>query len=92
MLIFFGHHYVIMDTTQYVIRLNAFDLGQLLDGLEVRAKAWRHTAEYLETGKIPNTDFVMEECDDVREAVQLAEHYDRIIQSVVKQMTDQRGA
>lgn len=75
---------------EFVIHLNAFDLGQLLDGLEVRAKAWRHTAKYLETGTIPNTDFVMEECDDAREAAQLAEHYDRIIRSVVKQMTDQR--
>ena len=77
---------------EYIIRLNGFDIGQLLDGLEVRANAWRHTAEYLETGTLPNADFVMEECDDAREAVQLAEHYDRIIRSIVKQMTDQRGA
>ena len=40
---------------EYVIRLNTFDLGQVIDGLEVRATAWRHTATYLETGRIPLT-------------------------------------
>jgi len=33
---------------EYVIRLSGFDFGQLLDGLEVRATAWRNTANYPE--------------------------------------------
>ncbi|MFN6114771.1 MAG: hypothetical protein ACK46C_02710 [Flavobacteriales bacterium] len=75
----------------YVIRLNAFDLGQLLDGLEVRANAWRHTAEYLETGQFPVPDFVMEECSEAFEARKLADHYERIIALVLEQkvMQDQ---
>jgi hypothetical protein len=76
----------------YVIRLNAFELGQLLDGLEARANAWRHTAEYLETGHAPSPDFVMEECSDADEARKLADHYKRIIALVLEQkvMQDHR--
>lgn len=69
---------------EYVIRLNTFDLGQVIDGLEVRATAWRHTATYLETGEAPE-GFVIEECSDAEEAQRLAEHYERIIASLTVQ-------
>ena len=49
---------------EYIIRLNGFDLGQLQDGLEVRARAWRDTANYLETGESSSPDFVAEQCTD----------------------------
>lgn len=38
---------------EYVIRLGGLDLGQVIDGLEARATAWRLTAAYLETGEAP---------------------------------------
>ena len=74
---------------EYIIRLNAFDLGQLLDGLEARAQAWRNTATYLTTGEAPTEDFVAEECTDAEEAQKLAEHYERIISLVLEQQTQQ---
>jgi hypothetical protein len=70
---------------EYVIRLTDFDLGQLLDGLEVRANAWRNTATYLSTGETPTNDFSAEECTDAEEAEKLADHYDRIIAKVLEQ-------
>jgi len=64
-------------------------LGQLIDGLEARADAWRLTAVYLETGEAPD-GFVIEECSDAEEARQIAEHYQRIIRRVVEQWEGQR--
>jgi len=74
---------------EYVIRLNSFDLGQLIDGLDARATAWRNTATYLTIGEAPTTDFVAEECTGAEEAQKLADHYDRIIAHVVEQQTKQ---
>ncbi len=74
---------------EYVIRLNAFDLGQLIDGLEARAVAWRNTATYRTTGEAPAMDFLAEECRDDEEAERLAEHYERIIRKVMKQQSEQ---
>jgi hypothetical protein len=74
---------------EYVIRLSAFDLGQLMDGLEVRARAWRDTATYLRTGAAPSEDFVMEECRDAEEAERLAAHYERIMDGILAQQHEQ---
>ncbi|MBK8499397.1 MAG: hypothetical protein IPL52_11425 [Flavobacteriales bacterium] len=74
---------------KFVIRLNAFDLGQLIDGLEVRAQAWRDTASYLETGQLPSPDFVMEECTGAEEAQKLADHYESILTQVMEQKAHQ---
>jgi hypothetical protein len=74
---------------KYVIRLNAFDLGQLLDGLEARADAWRNTATYMTTGEAPTDDFLAEECNDAEEAEKLAKHYRRIIAIVMEQRAEQ---
>ncbi len=73
----------------YVIRLSAFDFGQLIDGLEVRARAWRDTASYLETGQLPSSDFMMEECTGVEEAQKLAVHYESILTQVLEQKARQ---
>lgn len=70
---------------EYIIRLNAFDLGQLLDGLEVRASAWRDTTNYLETGQASSQDFIAEECNNAEEASRIAAHYDRIIETLLLQ-------
>lgn len=74
---------------EYVIRLNSLDLGQLIDGLEARADAWRLTAVYLETGEVPD-GFVIEECSDAEEARRIAEHYQRILANLIQQQTEQR--
>ena len=77
---------------EYVIRLNGFDLGQLLDGLEVRCTAWRDTAAYLRSGEMPRADFVAEECHDPEEAEKLAAHYERIMDSLLEQQREQDRA
>ena len=46
----------------YRIELDDLDLGQLLDALEIRAKAWRDTAEFLRSGNMTEETFVLEEC------------------------------
>lgn len=76
----------------YVIRLSAFDLGQLINGLEVRHRAWRDTAAYLRTGDVPSADFVMEECRDAEEAERLAGHYERIMDRILVQQREQDRA
>ena len=77
-----------METKEYVIRINGLDLGQLIDGLEARATAWHLTAIYLETGEDPD-GFMIEECDDAEEARRIAEHYQRILGTIVKQQAEQ---
>ncbi|HMN04114.1 MAG TPA: hypothetical protein PKD45_00140 [Flavobacteriales bacterium] len=74
---------------EFIIRLNRIDLGQVIDGLEVRARAWRDTANYLHTGELPHPDFVVEVCRDVEEAERLAEWYERIIASILTQQHSQ---
>lgn len=74
---------------EYVIRLNGLDLGQLIDGLEARADAWRLTAVCLETGETPD-GVVIEECEDAEEARRIVAHYQRIIRTVVEQWEGQR--
>ena len=72
------------------ITLDDFDLGQMLDGLEVRADAWENTAQYLRTGEAPDEFFLAEECRDAEEAEKLAQHYRCIIQKIREQVAEQR--
>ncbi|NQX00587.1 hypothetical protein HQ447_07985 [bacterium] len=74
----------------YKIELDEHDLGQLLDGLEIRAESWRRTAEYLRTGDLPEGElFLIEECSDEDEADEIAARYEAIIKNIQKQMEDQ---
>ncbi len=74
----------------YRIELDEHDLGQLLDGLEIRAESWRRTAEYLRAGELPDGEFfVIEECSDEEEAEELAARYTAIIKSIQNQMEAQ---
>lgn len=73
------------------ITIDGFDLGQLLDGLRVRAESWHNTAKYLKTGESPDEFFVCEECRDAEEATAIADHYDKIIALIERQMEEQRG-
>lgn len=71
----------------YRIELDEFDLGQLLDGLEVRAAAWENTAAYHRTGK-SSAEFIVEECNGAAEADRIAAHY----RSIIAKIRDQREA
>ena len=74
----------------YKIELGEDDLGQLLDGLEIRAESWRRTAEYLRTGDLPEGEFfLIEECRDEEEADELAARYESIIKNIQIQMEAQ---
>ena len=68
----------------YLLRLDENDVGQILDGLEVRAAAWEKTAEYHRTGESP-PGFLVEECDDADEAAAIARRYRGIIANLVNQ-------
>lgn len=74
---------------QILIRIDEDDLGQVIDGLQVRADSWRATERYFETG---HADSVIEDCNDAGEAQAIAEQYERIIGSMVSQQNDQQGA
>jgi hypothetical protein len=73
------------------IVLSENDLGQLLDGLRIRAEAWSKTADYLESGFNPDDSFICEECSGPHEARTIAEHYERIITEIEKQVANQGG-
>lgn len=66
------------------------DLGQLLDGIRIRAESWRRTAEFIESGYADDA-FICEECSDANEAVRIATHYERIITLVECQIEEQGG-
>ena len=53
----------------YRIELDEHNLGQLLEGLEIRAESWRRTADCLRTGEMPDGElFLIEKCSDEEEA------------------------
>ena len=76
---------------QLQIRLDRHDLGQLLDGLRIRAEAWQKTAEYLESGHVADDSFICEECRDANEASSIARHYSKIIAQIEHQVDEQGG-
>ncbi|MGV3754028.1 MAG: hypothetical protein ACO1QS_01445 [Verrucomicrobiota bacterium] len=71
------------------LKLEANDLGQLLDGLRCRAESWRSTATFLKTGESPEEFFMIEECRDAEEAESIAADYERIIAEMVRQREKQ---
>ena len=73
----------------YRIELEDRDLGQLLDGLQMRAESWERTAEYLRSGFIAD-DYLVEECSKPEEADDIAEHYRSIIRKIQTQMEAQQ--
>ena len=73
------------------IVLNQHDLGQLLDGLRIRAEAWGKTADYLESGFNADDYFIIEECSDPHEARGTAQHYEKIATDIETQVAKQGG-
>jgi hypothetical protein len=72
----------------YTIQLDRLDLGQLLDGLELRAESWERTAEYLRTGYVDG-DFIVEECSKPEDADDIAGHYRALVANIRRQMEAQ---
>ena len=71
----------------YQIVLDDSDLGQIIDGLEIRAESWEKTAEYLRTGEMPAGDFfLVEECSRAEEAEAIAKRYHEIIAKIQGQL------
>jgi hypothetical protein len=74
----------------YRIEIDELDLGQILDGMEIRAESWQRTAEYLRTGEMPAGEFfIVEECSKPDEAEGIAEHYRSIVRKIRTQMETQ---
>jgi hypothetical protein len=71
---------------KYKIELDDFDLGQVLDGLEMRAAAWENTAKYHRTGE---SGVIVEEGRDAEEAEKISRHYRSIIVKIRKQREEQ---
>ena len=71
------------------IELSSHDLGQLLDGIRMRAEAWQKTADYLKSGYSSDDSFICEECSGPKEAQRIARHYDKIISEIEKQIQQQ---
>jgi hypothetical protein len=78
------------DQKHFTITLDSFDVGQLLDGLRIRAESWRKTAEFIESGYADET-FVCEECNNADEASRIAQHYERVITEMERQIDEQGG-
>lgn len=72
--------------TKYRIELNRNDLGQLLEGLEIRTESWERTFHYLLCGQFPKRGvFIAEECHKPEEAAAIAQHYRSIIADIRSQ-------
>jgi len=67
-----------------VLKLPRIDVGQVLDALYERKEQWEYTAEYLDTGII-REPYVIEECSDSKEAMNIAESYGKIIRTIEEQ-------
>jgi len=76
---------------QIRITLDSLDVGQLLDGLRLRAASWRKTAEYLGSGYIADDAFICEDCSNSDEAVHIAQHYEKIVATIERQIAEQGG-
>lgn len=74
----------------YCIELDGNDLGQLLEGLEIRAEAWEKTGAYLLGTEFNGENFFLpEECHNPEEANAIAAHYRSIIERITDQMKAQ---
>jgi hypothetical protein len=78
---------------KYRIELDKYDLGQFLNGLEIRVGSWGSNAKYLRAGDMSNGElFMIEECSDEDEAEGMAATYGRIIGKLVAQRDSQAVA
>jgi hypothetical protein len=77
-----------MPEKTYIIKISDNDLGQIIDGLRVRAECYRKTEQYYLSGYCPD-DFVIGEVKDEHEAYHLASRYEGIVRDLESQMKKQ---
>ena len=72
------------------LKLPKLFVGQMLDGLRIRAESWEHTKIYLSDGIVvdPDNPYV-EECNDEAEARQIETLYREIIKEIETQLVAQ---
>jgi hypothetical protein len=73
------------------LTIDGFDLEQILDGLRCRQESWANTAIYLRDDYFPDDSFACEKCNDADEAQKIADHYQRIISAIERQVDEQGG-
>jgi hypothetical protein len=66
----------------FVLKLNSVYVGQLLDGLRIRAVSWRNTEIFMRDGYHLDESFVCEECTSEYKAEQIALMYESIIATI----------
>lgn len=71
------------------LKLPVLFVGQMLDGLRIRAESWERTKDYLADGVIDPDDPCVEECNDENEAEQIANFYREIIKEIETQLAAQ---
>jgi hypothetical protein len=76
----------------YFLRLGENDLGQIIEGLQVRQESWQRTADYFRSGQSIDDNFAIEECNGEHEANQMALFYSRIIRKLECQREKQRSS
>jgi hypothetical protein len=71
------------------LKLPKLFVGQMLDGLQIRAESWERTKVYLADGVIDPDEPYIEECSDENEAEQIANFYREIITEIETQLEEQ---
>jgi hypothetical protein len=72
------------------LKLPMLFVGQILDGLRIRAESWEHTKIYLSDGVVVDPDNpYIEECSDETEARQIETFYKEIIKEIETQLDAQ---
>jgi hypothetical protein len=72
------------------LKLPSLFVGQMLDGLRIRAESWENTKTYLEDGVIADLDNpCVEDCSNPHEAEQIAALYRKIIKEIETQLESQ---
>ncbi len=72
------------------LRLPLIDVFQIIDGITERMIIWKTTEQYLEEGYSHFGDLT-EECSNSKEARFIAEHYEKIIDLIRKQLDNQKS-
>lgn len=68
------------------IQLTRGDVGQIIDGLEIRQESWQHTATHFPGDSCDAECPPFEECSDSEEAQNIADMYARIIRQLKAQL------
>ncbi len=72
------------------LKLPKVFVGQILDGLRIRAESWERTKIYFSDGVIVDPDDpYIEECNDEVEARQIESYYKEIVKEIETQLEAQ---